>query len=313
MIIGYAQIQEGNDEDAQLISPIAIWIYQLFELIKTSPHDINSKNRVTEKIEYTLDNFKKARSTQEFYTDYCKHQKPAVSYCRDCAAFLDVPCVKFHKEIKFLIPHDVFNFNNGKVDNKHILHFAPKSSCQIQGHVQSDLLQNKSELLFYCRDCRKLLCQIGRQQHKDHIIIALNKRNEIEIMFTDMIQSCGHNPQSQLKQIKELTVSIITRLFGENLVPLVEALASIASSEFITNISEGNTHISDTNNAGARGIYSSPQTDMHIGNPSSNMDTSYSCTRESADTRQPEQDEILQTTGNGFPIHACIIFLSACY
>ncbi|CAG2205010.1 unnamed protein product [Mytilus edulis] len=199
---GHTQEQNENGEDATLLSPIAIWIFQLIDLFKTLPHDIRLKDEIKENIQSTLDNLLKARSDKEFYSDFCFHEKPAESYCRDCKNFLDAPCVQYHKEIKKLIPHSVFNFIGHQIDDKHVLNFAPKSSCRMPGHTQN-------EIVLYCQDCAVLLCKIGRQQHNGHILKILNKGKEIEQMLTKIVQSCGENPQCQLKEIRDLINSII--------------------------------------------------------------------------------------------------------
>ncbi|VDI57363.1 Hypothetical predicted protein [Mytilus galloprovincialis] len=211
---GHKQEQTDNEADAPQISTLAIWIHQLIYLIKTLPHDIRFKHEIIENIRTTLDNLLKARSGKEFYTDYCNHRNPVESYCRDCRDFLDAPCVQYHKEIKLLIPHRLFNFMGRKVKDKHVLNFAPKPSCRIAGHSQK-------EILFYCQDCSMLLCLIGRRQHEGHILITLNKGNEMEKMFDDIMQSCGENPQCQLKEIRDLTNYIIISSFGVNLVQAV--------------------------------------------------------------------------------------------
>lgn len=200
-------------------------------LFKTFPHDIRFKNELIENIRTTLDNFLKARSGKEFCTDYCNHRNPVESYCRDCRDFLDAPCEQYHKEIKLLIPHRLFKFMRRKVKDKHVLNFAPKPSCRIPGHSQK-------EILFYCQDCSMLLCLIGRRHHEGHILITLNKENEMEKIFNDIMQSCGENPQCQLKEIRDLTNSILTSSFGVNLMQIVTTLASIASSDFVTVFSQ---------------------------------------------------------------------------
>lgn len=225
MIIGHTQNENG--EDATLLSPITIWIIQLIALFKTLPHDIRLKDEIKESIQFTLDNLLKARSDKEFYSDFCFHEKPAESYCRDCKNFLDAPCVQYHKEIKMFIPHSVFNFIGNKIDDKHVLYFSPKSYCRMPGHTQN-------EIVLYCQDCAVLLCKIGRQQHNGHILKTLDKGKEIEQMLTNIMQSCGENAQFQLKEIRDLIYSIIVSSFGVNLVQIVETLASIASSDFVT-------------------------------------------------------------------------------
>lgn len=245
-------------------------------------------NKETEIIKTTLCNFAKARTGEEFHCSSCIHNHPVISFCRDCNSFLGPKCVSYHKEIRLLILHTVIDFKRIPIENLHVLDFAPKSFCRNPEHIPTEQWQNRYELLFYCTTCKVLLCKKGRRQHARHFVIILDSKFSIKIMIKDLIDFLEANPQTELKQMKDVLTSILSNHCRQNLMLNIKILASIESSDPAKDMS--------------------PDTVAYIDRPNNDTVTQYTHTVQPP--RQQVEEEIIyerdiHLTRNGSEVHVC--------
>ena len=85
----------------------------------------------------------------------------AEAFCRQCAAFVCIECIKLHKKIKVLSLHEIASFDQlkqGKV-KEIILKDFPTKKC----------LVHEEPLIIYCFDCHTLICHCCTvTDHGDH-------------------------------------------------------------------------------------------------------------------------------------------------
>ena len=85
----------------------------------------------------------------------------ADAFCRQCAAFVCIECIKLHKKIKALSSHEITSFGQlkeGKIKGI-FLKESPTNKC----------LVHDEPLIMYCFDCNRLICHhCIVKDHRDH-------------------------------------------------------------------------------------------------------------------------------------------------